>query len=477
MDATGTKDSYQETLQGRRSGHSQGRQWEKRGWGDLLGDRSAKPSQGPSTVLPSAAEVQAPQRLDLVHGSSPWPVARRDTASNQYCDAPLPDAPDFRPARSNSIPRHHSAADLWNSCKWGSETREVRPLDISTSIRMRSMPRGSSRRKRKEAACGTRNGIESSEPKRDGTQEAYKPWKTTTKWAKPRQGRWVIGTHGGPKAVGSALRVMSDDRGSQRSPRATHRSGQGKDRGGQWSLAQATSATSYHHGTQEGSTPSRLAGIKSYTTRIKAKPWEKSWRTRVRNVPSAKERCSRTSTQWERRRTSLGKATQPTDIRKDTKQIFRDNVQDRFRNSTTRIKAKPWGKSWMTQVCNVPSAKERCSRTSTQRKRVGPPVKSRTHAFRGLPGAQLHAPINHPGYEEQPERVCSDLVRPHQRIRLSAAHNNLGCSEQQGPVPGNRRQDCRDISRQQDNIPNPSRANIGRSHQSSSSQLKRGMQF
>ena len=33
----------------------------KEGGGDLLGDRSAKPSQGPSTVLPSAAEVQAPQ--------------------------------------------------------------------------------------------------------------------------------------------------------------------------------------------------------------------------------------------------------------------------------------------------------------------------------------------------------------------------------------------------------------------------------
>ena len=38
---------------------------------DPLGGRSVTPSHSPSTVLPSAAEVPAPQRFDQVTGSSP----------------------------------------------------------------------------------------------------------------------------------------------------------------------------------------------------------------------------------------------------------------------------------------------------------------------------------------------------------------------------------------------------------------------
>ena len=54
------------------------------------------------------------------------------------------------PPRSHSLPRYFSAADLWNSCKWGNETREVRPLDISTAVRAAHM---TARNIRREIAC------------------------------------------------------------------------------------------------------------------------------------------------------------------------------------------------------------------------------------------------------------------------------------------------------------------------------------
>ena len=179
-----------------------------------------------------------------------------------------------------------TSADATKNDGKGSKSRKHKGRHPWRSLwetnRRRPRPRGSIRRKRKwrwklQAAPGTVAKVASQ--KRDGTQEAgasNKSWRTKRKiqeendqatgrgWSQGPEGWWVVGTHGGPKTVGTSTKPTGN---------SSRRSGQTSRRAVRLGISHLVSPR--YPG--EGSTPSRLARFKSSTTRTKAKPWWKSW--------------------------------------------------------------------------------------------------------------------------------------------------------------------------------------------------------
>ena len=176
MDATGSKDGYQETPQRRLCSEDTAKE-------DRVGERRVRRSPRGSKRKALSRSVNGPAKchrsagatavrsgtrqfsmegspgtdrayeehssqlasINKDSGQSPEEIQPATSTATLLFQTPLTFGQ--MPARSNSIPRYHSAADLWNSCKWENETREVRPLDVSTAIRIAHMTARTARRK------------------------------------------------------------------------------------------------------------------------------------------------------------------------------------------------------------------------------------------------------------------------------------------------------------------------------------------